>query len=626
MMEALRNGAKSWVAKTLLAILVLSFGFWGIPDSFKNFRVADLAQVGERSISSEDFRIDLNREMQNFQRQAGSAISLEEARKIGLDQQVLDRMINTASLQSLGDRLNIQISEDYIKARVMENPAFRNSSGVFDPATLKSILGQNGMTEAGYIADQRNAQLRASLTGVAGDNIALPKTMLDAMLRYRDETRDGRYFSFAVSETDVTSPTDADLKKQYDATPAAYTAPEYRAIAIMKVEPGDIAGKIAITEQEIADSFEQNKLDYFTPEKRDIIQLSFADLKSAEAAKARLNKGEDIMAMATSLGMKETDVLFKDRLKETFLDEKIGEAAFALAPNAVSAPVSGSLNTVILKAAKVIAEKQASLAESKDAVRQKIQLEKARDEIQSVFDQVEDDRAQQTKFEAIAAKAGLSLTVVPAISAIGLDKAGIDVSLPDKEELLKAVFAGDVGLDTDALNFNDGYIWYEVREVIPSAVRPLAEIKDVVKADWIAEKLRGLAGDKAKAIVLKAAGNTRLDTLATEMNATIKTVAGIKRNQTSEAFDGISALALFSAPANTLTWALEGDGKSARIIEVSKVMAPTVVTNNKEIVDLTRNGLAGDVMDAYVKAVRQATKVTVNDELWRKISGPSSSP
>ena len=62
---------------------------------------------------------------------------------------------------------------------------------------------------------------------------------MEALTRYRDETRDGNYISvtISVSEADVPTPTDADLKKQYELTPAAYTAPEYRSVVVLKVEP-----------------------------------------------------------------------------------------------------------------------------------------------------------------------------------------------------------------------------------------------------------------------------------------------------------------------------------------------------------------------------------------------------
>ena len=75
-----------------------------------------------------------------------------------------------------------------------------------------------------------------------------------------------------------------------------------------------------------------------------------------------------------------------------------------------------------------------------------------------------------------------------------------------------------------------------------------------------------------------------------------------------------------------MTWALEGDGKSARIIEVSKVTPPASVAESKELKDTARNGLSGDLLQGYQAAVREATKVSVNDELWRKISGPSNTP
>ena len=50
--------------------------------------------------------------------------------------------------------------------------------------------------------------------------------------------------------------------------------------------------------------------------------------------------------------------------------------------------------------------------------------------------------------------------------------------MPHKPELLKAVFSSDVGVENDAISLDDGYVWYEVREVIPSAVKPFDTVKD----------------------------------------------------------------------------------------------------------------------------------------------------
>ncbi len=40
--------------------------------------------------------------------------------------------------------------------------------------------------------------------------------------------------------------------------------------------------------------------------------------------------------------------------------------------------------------------------------------------------------------------------------------------MPHKAELLNSAFASDVGVENDALSLDEGYVWYEVREVVPS--------------------------------------------------------------------------------------------------------------------------------------------------------------
>jgi peptidyl-prolyl cis-trans isomerase D len=257
-------------------------------------------------------------------------------------------------------------------------------------------------------------------------------------------------------------------------------------------------------------------------------------------------------------------------------------------------------------------------------------LARAKEEIESTYAAVEDARAQQTKFEDIASKVGIPILVIPAVDATGRDKGGTELSIPHKAEVIQAVFDSDVGVEADALGVSEGFVWYEVREVIPSAVRPFEEVKAAVQSDYAAAKLRTLAADKAKAIVEQAGTTTRLETLAVENgNSVIKEAKGLKRNQVSEAFDGVATLALFAAKPGTLTWALEGDGKTARIIEATKSETPAysaVSVLGKEVADTAKAGLSEDLEEILVKAIRGSADVTLNEDLWRKISSSSGNP
>ena len=48
MLQQMRKGAASWVAKGLMLLLVLSFGLWGIGDYVANYGTGDpVAKVGD---------------------------------------------------------------------------------------------------------------------------------------------------------------------------------------------------------------------------------------------------------------------------------------------------------------------------------------------------------------------------------------------------------------------------------------------------------------------------------------------------------------------------------------------------------------------------------------------------
>ena len=114
--------------------------------------------------------------------------------------------------------------------------------------------------------------------------------LLEAQYRYDNEQRDARYFMVTTQDSEVAAPTDDEIKKEYEANPAAYTAPEYRAIAVMKAEPADIAAKITLTDQDLADGFEKYKAEYFTPETRTILQMSFPTLEDAAGRQAEAGR------------------------------------------------------------------------------------------------------------------------------------------------------------------------------------------------------------------------------------------------------------------------------------------------------------------------------------------------
>ncbi len=626
MLEKFRNIGKTWVAKVLLLMLAGSFAVWGIQDIFGGFNASALATIGGQDISTQTYTNTYRRALQNLAQQTGQNVTAEDARKIGFDRTVLNNLIQNAAIDAQATNLKLSISPRQIVDEAAANRNFQDSSGKFDPKLLARALEQNGMDEEMFIENESRNKTRAAITEAVDRGFKPPNTLVEAMSLFQTQQRDVKYFTISVAEADVTAPTDVELKKQYDATPVAYTAPEYRSIAVMKVEPADIAAKIAITPEDLAKGYDKFKSDYFTAEKRTILQISFPSTDEAKKARDRIVAGTDFMAIAKERGVTEADITFADKTKKDFLDKAIADAAFALKEGAVSDVVSGGLVTALLMAKKVTPEKQSTLDEVKDELTKRLQAEKAQDEIQSIYDAVESARDSQTRFEDIAKAQSIPFLLVPSVSAAGLDSAGKDVDMPDKQGVLKSSFESDVGVSNNALTPKDGYFWYEVREVTPSKLKPLDSVKDQVKGDVVATKMRAFLTERSVKIVSTLKGGGTLDGLSVENKSTVKTAQGLKRNEAMPEFDIPAITALFSVPENGFAWTLEGDGKTAKIMQSQAVLsAPfdNASSVSKELGKTLAAAQTKDILGSYLKALQGQVGVTINETLWQQVSGTS---
>ncbi|WP_395689807.1 SurA N-terminal domain-containing protein [Aestuariivirga sp.] len=624
MMESLRNAGKTWVAKLLVGLLAVSFGVWGIADVFRGSAGSTLATVGETTISADQYNRAFQEYLQALSRQTGQGLTPEQARTMGIDRAVLDSLVQTAALDDEAQRLDLGVSNEFLAQTVMRNEAFRNAQGVFDANRFKDLLAQNGLTEAGFFADERQRRLRQALTDTASTAVPVNSALLEAQYRYETEQRDARYFIVSSSDTEVAAPTDEEITKEYEANPSAYTAPEYRSVAIMKVEPSDIAAAIVLTDQDVSDGYEKYKGDYFTPEKRTIIQLSFPTEAEAASAKQKIDSGTDFLALATERGFTEKDITFADKTRDDLIDPTIAEAAFSLPVGTVSDTVKGNLSTVLIKVVSITPEHQSTLAEVRSTLEERLRLDRANEEIQSIYDAVEDARAAQTTFEDIAAKANIPFQLIGSIDASGKSKDGTEPTVPHKAQVVEAAYASDVGVETDALVLDNGYVWYEVREVIPAALKPLEAVKSQATAAVTANKVRALSEEKAKALLERARSGTPLETLATESKATLETAQGLRRTESSDRFPPAAVAALFAVPNNGFAYSLEPDGRSARLMQAEPVLLPAFDPGSPEgraIADRLKPKLSDNLLTAYLGAIEKDAGVSINEPVWQSIAG-----
>src|ERR1700731_5342727 len=164
MLRGMRKASSNWLGKiimaTVMGVLIISFGVWGIADIFRGFGQSTLAKGGHTEISTEQFRQLYTDRLQEIGRQFGRPLTMEQARAFGVDRQVLQQTIAEAALDEQARRLGLGQSDAETLRVITNDPNFKGLGGKFDPQRFQAMIRQFGFSEARYIADQRRGSLR----------------------------------------------------------------------------------------------------------------------------------------------------------------------------------------------------------------------------------------------------------------------------------------------------------------------------------------------------------------------------------------------------------------------------------------------------------------------------------
>ncbi|MGB0056147.1 MAG: peptidyl-prolyl cis-trans isomerase, partial [Methyloceanibacter sp.] len=483
-LDTLRKGAGRAFGMVLMGMLVISFAIWGIADIFRGYGSQTLIKVGNTEITPQEYSRAQRDVLRVMSSDAGRSLSLQEAREAGLENRVLERLIGGAAVDTHAKSLRLGISDEALLQGIMKDPAFQDSTGNFNPLALQQALRNMDMSEQGYLASERERNLRRQLLSTVGRTPIASQVFLNALNNYNNETRSLRYVIIrATAAGTVPEPTDEDLKRFYDNHQAKFTQPEFRKFGVLAVTPESVKDKVQITDDDLTAAFDKDKDKLGTPERRRVQQIAFPDKAAADAAYQKIQSGTGFVDLAKAQGVNENDLDLGMLKRSDMADAAIGDAAFKLEKDKVSEPVTGALGkTVLLRVTEIHPGKIVTFEEAKPELENKLLKDRAQGAIFDLHDRIEDERAAGTQLSEVADKFKLSYQVFDQVDRQGKTPDGKVVDLPQKTDLLNAVFATEVGVENDPLDAKDeGLIWYEVVGITPQQLKPFDQVRDEVK-------------------------------------------------------------------------------------------------------------------------------------------------
>ena len=634
MLQGINKIGRSWVGRIVVTILfgflIVSFAVWGIGDIFRGGTRTQVATVGKTDITADAFRNAYQTEYQGLLRQFRQTLTPEQARALGLDQRVLAKLISEAAFDQKARDFGLSISDALVVDATQTQPAFSGPNGQFDRNRFVEILRENGLSEAQFIRMQRSTMARAQLAEAVTGDLPVPLATREAVHRYRNERRTAEYVTLSPSVLgNVPAPTAEQLQAFFDERKATYRAPEYRALTLLAISPDALAKPEAISDAEARAIYEQVKTTRFgTAEKRSVQQIIFPSKGEADAASDRIRNGTAFDEIARERGVDPTALELGTLARTEMLDPAIASAAFGLPEGAVSAPVDGRFGPVLVRVTRIEAGTAKPFEEVAPETKRDAARDRARNEIQSLHDAIEDERAGAKSLADIAKAHGLSPVLVDATDRMGLGSNGQPVALPGDKALLTAAFRSDIGADNEPIGTPDGgYVWFDVNRVQPARDRTLDEAKDRVAADWRAEDIsRGLA-DKAREVNARLDLGEELSVVARELGLQVAKATDLARGSASGDLSADIVTRIFATPVGKAASAAAAGSERRVVFRVTDAVVPAFVTTTQEAASTEtqlRTAISDDLIAEFVAEIEKSVGVQVYPESVRRAIGGES--
>ena len=626
MLQQLRKASKSPVASVVIGVLVLAFALWGVADIFRGGADTVVADVGGTAISDIEYDLQLKNQIRTLSQQTQNEVTMEQARAMGLDRNVLETSINRAALDERSRGLGLVASRATIEAQFTGDPAFRGASGAFDPFIFQRALLDSGYTpDAFYAQTGEDVTRRQMITALVG-GIAAPPGLSRLLFDFYSELRTIEYLVVTPEEAGtIPEPTAADLEAFHMAhANDMFSSPEYRSFDYVSIRPDEVAMEIEVSDADIRAEYDANKAQYEVAEQRDVEQIVFPDKAAADAAAARIKTPDDFATVARERGLSADDLKLGTFTAST-IDPRLSEAAFKVAEGASSPPVQGPFGWVILRAARVTPGKTSTFEELEPQIRTTLANQRTAAKMAEITNAFEDDRSAGDTIAEAAMKHGLTMRQVVAADRNGMTPEGGVADIPLVPDFLEQVFQVETGDESDLFTTMEGGSYaIKMNSITPPAVRPLDQVREQVREAFVAEARTKLLQTRVQTLADEARKSGSLADAGRALRRAPTPSMPLRRGQADDVVSAALSTEIFAAqPGSIVTGAAAmGTGQViARLMTVQHPEPDVSAADYEQFRQTAAQQLSETIIDTMAAAARADAGVTVHEATLQRILG-----
>jgi peptidyl-prolyl cis-trans isomerase D len=294
---------KGWL-KWSLALVVLAFIVFYIP-SFLNDPTAVgvgaapsevIAEVEGRSVTAGQFQQRYNSQIQAYRSAYGAGLSDQLLRQLGIDQQILQQMVDEQAALVEAERHGIRVSDEELAQQIFAIPGLQENGRFVGEQRYEQILrSQNPpMTKATFEETLRRSLMIDKLRAALTDWMTVSNDDVEREFRQRNEKAKLQVVALTADAfKGQVKVSDADVSSYFDAHKAEYRVGEQRKVRMLLLDRDQAFARMGVTPTEVQSYYNGNITQYQTPEQ---VRASHILLNTAGKDEAAVRKqAEDIL-------------------------------------------------------------------------------------------------------------------------------------------------------------------------------------------------------------------------------------------------------------------------------------------------------------------------------------------
>ncbi len=600
------------MAGILIGFLVIGFAIWGVNDVFSPSASNAMASVGKTEIDSVEFERAFKRQLETLSRESGTSLSNEEAYQRGIHSQVLGGLIQDKVITIDADDLGIGVNRKLALEEVSKIEVFIDElTGEFSVQKYENTLANNRITRQQFEKDVERDLRRAQTVPAIVDGVEAPVEFAEQRYKFLTEQRKARVLTLGRASVPAPAePDEATLKAFITKREAAFTAPEYRRVTLLRIEDFDLTPDITVEDDALKAAFDYKVElgELGAPEKRRIIQIFSSDKATAQKAAELLKTDQDPAVIASGLGL-DVPSIYENASKDDIVDSIAADYGFS-ANKGETQVMLGSLGQwYAVKVDDIIAAVIPDFDDMKDELTQTLKSEYAQEKLYDLTSQIENAMDNGSNLEEIAKDTGVTLQSFDYIDRAGQTQDNVKLSgiahllgIAEDQLLMQEIFTNDLGYETDLFQTsNGGWAAIRVTDIIDSTVRPYESIKEQATAMW-----KTIQIDEAiNALMLESAGKAQTGTSLAQIAKSIGEGATLE-----------DTILIRSAPSDTVGPVVIVGLMQGKVGDIKRGQGTKPLT--RQIAELTEivanaDGLAGQFADV----LQEQASIALRSDLQR---------